>query len=120
MLYQFEISQGWLEVLLNFQILVIDLIGFEIVNVLMFDEGIVVVEVMILMYCVVCGLVKRVVVDVDVFIQIVVVLVICVKLLGIEIVMVDLCVGLFDGEFFGVIVQLFGVSGWIIDWFVLV
>lgn len=48
--------------------MVIDLIGFEIVNVLMFDEGIVVVEVMILMYCVVCGLVKRVVVDVDVFI----------------------------------------------------
>lgn len=52
MLYQFEIFQGCFEVFLNFQQMVVDFMGFVILNVLLLDEVMVVVEVMMLLQCI--------------------------------------------------------------------
>lgn len=50
--YQLEVFQGCLELLFNFQQVILDLIGLDIVFVLLFDEVIVVVEVMVMVKCV--------------------------------------------------------------------
>lgn len=119
MLYQLEILQGCLEVFINFQIMVVDFIGFIMVNVFMFDELIVVVEGMLLVRCVLKFFLNVFVVDVDVFLQIVVMFVMCVLVFGIEIVLVDFVVGeeLFE-SLFGVFVQYLGVFGWVWDFLV--
>ena len=114
--YQPEISQGRLEALLNFQTMVSDLTGLEVANASMLDEGTAAAEAMTLMHRAVRGPSNRLAVDVDVFAQTVAVLATRAEPLGIEIVEADLRQGLPDGEFFGVITQLPGASGAVIDW----
>ncbi|HYB39593.1 MAG TPA: aminomethyl-transferring glycine dehydrogenase [Mycobacterium sp.] len=114
--YQPEISQGRLEALLNFQTMVADLTGLEVANASMLDEGTAAAEALTLMHRAVGGTANRVAVDVDLFTQTAAVLATRAEPLGIEIVTADLRDGLPEGEFFGVITQLPGASGRIIDW----
>ncbi len=114
--YQPEISQGRLEALLNFQTMVSDLTGLEVANASMLDEGTAAAEAMTLMHRAVRGSSNRLVVDADVYRQTAAVLATRAKPLGIEIVTADLRQGLPDGEFFGIIVQLPGAGGAIVDW----
>jgi glycine dehydrogenase len=115
--YQPEISQGRLEALLNFQTMVADLTGLEVANASMLDEGTAAAEAMTLMHRAVKGNRSgRLVVDADVYRQTAAVLATRAEPLGIEIVTADLRQGLPDGELFGVIAQLPGASGAVLDW----
>ncbi|HEX5254250.1 MAG TPA: aminomethyl-transferring glycine dehydrogenase [Mycobacterium sp.] len=114
--YQPEISQGRLEALLNFQTMVADLTGLEVANASMLDEGTAAAEAMTLMHRAARGKANRLAVDADVFAQTAAILATRAKPLGIEIVTADLCGGLPDGDFFGVIAQLPGASGRVTDW----
>jgi glycine dehydrogenase len=115
--YQPEISQGRLEALLNFQTMLADLTGLEVANASMLDEGTAAAEAMTLMHRAVRGnRAGRLVVDTDVYRQTAAVLATRAEPLGIEIVTADLREGLPDGEFFGVIAQLPGASGAVVDW----
>ena len=114
--YQPEISQGRLEALLNFQTMVTDLTGLEVANASMLDEGTAAAEAMTLMHRAVRGSANKLAVDVDVYAQTAAVLATRAEPLGIEIVTADLGAGLPDGEFFGVITQLPGASGRLVDW----
>ena len=114
--YQPEISQGRLEALLNFQTMVADLTGLEVANASMLDEGTAAAEAMTLMHRAVRGQKNRLAVDRDVFQQTAAVLATRAEPLGIEIVTADLRQGLPDGEFFGVITQLPGAGGEVVDW----
>jgi glycine dehydrogenase len=118
--YQPEISQGRLEALLNFQTMVADLTGLEIANASMLDEGTAAAEAMTLMHRAVRGRANRLAVDIDLFAQTAAVLATRAAPLGIEIITAELRDGLPDGEFFGVITQLPGVSGRVTDWSALV
>ena len=114
--YQPEISQGRLEALLNFQTMVADLTGLEVANASMLDEGTAAAEAMTLMHRAVRGPSNRLAVDGDVYRQTAAVLATRAEPLGIEIVTADLRQGLPDGEFFGVITQLPGAGGEVVDW----
>ncbi len=114
--YQPEISQGRLEALLNFQTMVADLTGLEVANASMLDEGTAAAEAMTLMHRAVRGPSNRLAVDTDVYRQTAAVLATRAAPLGIEIVTTDLRKGLPDGDFFGVITQLPGASGAVVDW----
>jgi glycine dehydrogenase len=114
--YQPEISQGRLEALLNFQTMVADLTGLEVANASMLDEGTAAAEAMTLMHRAVRGDVNRVAVDSDVYRQTAAILATRAEPLGIEIVTADLRKGLPDGDFFGVIAQLPGAGGEVVDW----
>lgn len=114
--YQPEISQGRLEALLNFQTMVADLTGLEVANASMLDEGTAAAEAMTLMHRAVKGPSNRLAVDTDVYRQTAAVLATRAEPLGIEIVTADLRAGLPDGDFFGVITQLPGASGVVVDW----
>jgi glycine dehydrogenase len=114
--YQPEISQGRLEALLNFQTMVCDLTGLEVANASMLDEGTAAAEAMTLMHRAVRGPANRLVVDTDVYQQTAAVLATRAEPLGIEIVTADLRNGMPEGEFFGVIAQLPGAGGEVVDW----
>jgi glycine dehydrogenase len=114
--YQPEISQGRLEALLNFQTMVADLTGLEVANASMLDEGTAAAEAMTLMHRAVRGPANRLAVDSDVYRQTAAVLATRAEPLGIEIVTADLRQGLPDGDFFGVIAQLPGAGGEVVDW----
>ncbi|MFY9921947.1 MAG: aminomethyl-transferring glycine dehydrogenase [Mycobacterium sp.] len=114
--YQPEISQGRLEALLNFQTMVADLTGLEVANASMLDEGTAAAEAMTLMHRAVRGTSNRLAVDSDMYRQTAAVLATRAEPLGIEIVTADLRHGLPDGEFFGVITQLPGAGGEVVDW----
>ncbi|BBZ07911.1 glycine dehydrogenase (decarboxylating) [Mycolicibacterium doricum] len=117
--YQPEISQGRLEALLNFQTMVSDLTGLEVANASMLDEATAAAEAMTLMQRAgrtTKGATARLVVDADVYRQTAAVLATRARPLGIEIVTADLRDGLPEGDFFGVIVQLPGASGALVDW----
>ncbi|QNG18716.1 aminomethyl-transferring glycine dehydrogenase [Rhodococcus triatomae] len=113
--YQPEISQGRLEALLNFQTMVADLTGMEIANSSMLDEATAAAEAMTLLRRANKNTSPRFVVDVDVFPQTRAVLATRAEPLGIEIVDADLTAGLPDGEFFGVLAQVPGSSGRLVD-----
>lgn len=113
--YQPEISQGRLEALLNFQTMVGDLTGMEIANSSMLDEGTAAAEAMTLLRRASRSKSPRFVIDVDLFPQTRAIVVTRAEPLGIEIVEADLTQGLPDGEFFGVLAQLPGASGRIVD-----
>ena len=114
--YQPEISQGRLEALLNFQTMVADLTGLEVANASMLDEGTAAAEAMTLMHRAVRGSANRLAVDADLYRQTAAILATRAEPLGIEIVTADLRQGLPDGEFFGVIAQLPGAGGEVVDW----
>ncbi|MDO3638096.1 aminomethyl-transferring glycine dehydrogenase [Mycolicibacterium arseniciresistens] len=118
--YQPEISQGRLEALLNFQTMVCDLTGLEVSNASMLDEGTAAAEAVTLMQRAGKSKSHRLAVDVDVYTQTAAVLATRAAPLGIEIVTADLRDGLPDGDFFGVIAQLPGASGAVVDWSALV
>ncbi|MDT0222018.1 aminomethyl-transferring glycine dehydrogenase [Gordonia sp. AC31] len=118
--YQPEISQGRLESLLNFQTMVADLTGMEVANASMLDEATAAAEAMTLMRRAGKSKSNRVIVDADLFPQTRAVLDTRAEPLGIEVVEASLhpdlpgC-GLPDGDFFGVILQVPGASGRIVD-----
>ena len=118
--YQPEISQGRLEALLNFQTMVADLTGMEVANASMLDEATAAAEAMTLMRRAGKSKSPRVIVDADLFPQTRAVLDTRAEPLGIEVIEASLhpdlpgC-GLPDGEFFGVILQVPGASGRIVD-----
>src|SRR3954465_8421677 len=114
--YQPEISQGRLEALLNFQTMVADLTGLEVANASMLDEGTAAAEAMTLMHRAVRGSSNRLAVDADLYRQTAAVLATRAEPIGIEIVTGDLRLGLPDGDFFGVITQLPGAGGEVVDW----
>ncbi len=114
--YQPEISQGRLEALLNFQTMIADLTGLELANASMLDEGTAAAEAMTLMQRAGKSKSNRLLVDADVFAQTAAVVATRAEPLGIEVVTADLRDGLPGGEFFGVIVQLPGASGRVVDW----
>lgn len=115
--YQPEISQGRLEALLNFQTMVTDLTAMDVANASMLDEATAAAEAMTLMRRVDRGGSPRLVVDADLFPQTRTVLATRAEPLGIEIVTADLAdEGLPDGDFFGVLLQVPGASGRIVDW----
>ena len=123
--YQPEISQGRLEALLNFQTMVADLTGLDVANASMLDEGTAAAEAMTLMQRAGAHARSktserrpshRLAVDSDVYRQTAAVLATRAEPLGIEIVTADLRLGLPDGEFFGVITQLPGAGGEVVDW----
>src|SRR4051794_29740984 len=114
--YQPEISQGRLEALLNFQTMVADLTGLEVANASMLDEGTAAAEAMTLMHRAGKGPSNRLVVDADVYRQTAAILATRAEPLGIDIVIADLRAGLPDGDFFGVITQLPGAGGELVDW----
>jgi glycine dehydrogenase len=114
--YQPEISQGRLEALLNFQTMVTDLTGMEIANASMLDEATAAAEAMTLMHRAVKGDCRRLAVDADIYPQTAAVLATRAEPLNIEIVTADLRDGLPEGEFFGVIAQVPGASGAVVDW----
>ena len=118
--YQPEISQGRLEALLNFQTMVSDLTAMEVANASMLDEATAAAEAMTLLRRAGKCRSPRFVVDADLFPQTKAVLATRAEPLGIELVEADLRAGLPDGEFFGVVVQLPGASGEIVDWAALV
>ncbi|PND58460.1 glycine dehydrogenase (aminomethyl-transferring) [Mycobacterium sp. ENV421] len=114
--YQPEISQGRLEVLLNFQTMIADLTGLDLANASMLDESTAAAEAMTLMHRASRGSANRLAVDEDMFAQTAAILATRAEPLGIEIVTADLRGGLPEGEFFGVIAQLPGASGRATDW----
>ncbi|WP_241249880.1 aminomethyl-transferring glycine dehydrogenase [Rhodococcus sp. X156] len=114
--YQPEISQGRLEALLNFQTMVTDLTGMELANSSMLDEATAAAEAMTLLRRAGKSRSPRFVVDADVLPQTKAVLATRAEPLGIELVEVDAATaGLPDGEFFGVLLQLPGASGRVLD-----
>ncbi|OZD40598.1 glycine dehydrogenase (aminomethyl-transferring) [Rhodococcus sp. 06-1477-1B] len=114
--YQPEISQGRLEALLNFQTMVSDLTGMDVANASMLDESTAAAESMTLMRRANRGSKSpRLVVDSDIFPQTKAVLATRAEPLGIELVYADLADGLPEGDFFGVLAQLPGASGRLVD-----
>ncbi|WP_280263965.1 aminomethyl-transferring glycine dehydrogenase [Nocardia wallacei] len=115
--YQPEISQGRLEALLNFQTMVSDLTGMEVANASMLDEATAAAEAMTLLRRANrSSKSNRLLLDADLFPQTRTVLYTRAEPLGIEIVEADLAANaLPDGDFFGVLVQVPGASGRIVD-----
>ncbi|WP_137724123.1 aminomethyl-transferring glycine dehydrogenase [Prescottella subtropica] len=113
--YQPEISQGRLEALLNFQTMIADLTGMEIANSSMLDEGTAAAEAMTLLRRASRSTSPRFVIDTDLFPQTRAIVVTRAEPLGIEIVEADLTRGLPDGDFYGVLAQVPGASGRVVD-----
>jgi len=114
--YQPEISQGRLEALLNFQTMVSDLTGMELANSSMLDEATAAAEAMTLLRRAGKSRSPRFVVDADVLPQTRAVLATRAEPLGIELVDAELGTGVLpEGEFFGVLLQLPGASGRVVD-----
>ena len=114
--YQPEISQGRLEALLNFQTMVSDLTGMDVANSSMLDESTAAAEAMTLLRRAGRSRSLRFVVDTDTLPQTIAVLTTRAAPLDIELVPADLAVdGLPEGEFFGVLAQLPGASGRVVD-----
>jgi glycine dehydrogenase len=118
--YQPEISQGRLEALLNFQTMIADLTGLDIANASMLDEGTAAAEAMTLMHRATRGAANRLAADADLYPQTAALLATRAAPLGIEIVTADLRNGLPDGDFFGVVAQLPGAGGAVVDWTALI
>ncbi|NLE80780.1 MAG: aminomethyl-transferring glycine dehydrogenase [Rhodococcus sp.] len=113
--YQPEISQGRLEALLNFQTMVGDLTGMEVANSSMLDEGTSAAEAMTLLRRANKSKSPRFVVDADLYPQTMAVLETRAEPLGIELVVTDLTAGLPEGDFYGVLAQMPGASGRVVD-----
>ena len=118
--YQPEISQGRLEALLNFQTMVTDLTGMTVANASMLDEATAAAEAMTLLLRATKNKSRRLIVDADVFPQTLAVIETRAEPLGIEVIVAELDpaidgVGLPPGDFYGVITQVSGASGRLVD-----
>ncbi|MCH5642666.1 aminomethyl-transferring glycine dehydrogenase [Gordonia sp. ABSL49_1] len=118
--YQPEISQGRLEALLNFQTMVADLTAMEVAGASMLDEATAAAEAMTLMRRAGKSKSNRLVVDADLYPQTRAVIDTRAEPLGIDVVEASLHPGLPDGglpdgEFFGIVLQVPGASGRIVD-----
>ena len=118
--YQPEISQGRLEALLNFQTMVADLTGMMVANASMLDEATAAAEAMTLMLRATKNKSRRLIVDAEVFPQTRAVIETRAEPLGIDVVVVALDftadgAGLPPGDFYGVITQVPGASGRLVD-----
>jgi glycine dehydrogenase len=112
--YQPEISQGRLEALLNFQTMVADLTGMEIVNASLLDEGTAAAEAMTLLHRVSKSKANGFFVDADCLPQTIAVVQTRAEALGIDVVVGDPAELPGDG-FFGVLLQYPGASGQVRD-----
>ncbi|MGV9795153.1 aminomethyl-transferring glycine dehydrogenase [Gordonia sp. NPDC003422] len=118
--YQPEISQGRLEALLNFQTMVADLTAMEVAGASMLDEATAAAEAMTLICRAGKSKSNRLVVDADLYPQTRAVIDTRAEPLGIDVVEASLHPGLPDGglpdgEFFGIVLQVPGASGRIVD-----
>ena len=114
--YQPEISQGRLEALLNFQTMVADLTGLPVAGASMLDEATAVAEAMLLARRASRVAGSRLLLDRDVFAQTRAVLATRATAVGIELVEFDPATGVGDLDgVFGVVVQLPGASGRVLD-----
>ncbi len=112
--YQPEISQGRLEALLNFQTAVADLVGLDIANASMLDEGTAAAEAMTLIRRTAKSKSNRFVVDADTLPQTLAVIRTRAEPIGVEVVVADLSEGLPGlpvGDFFGLLLSYPGASG---------
>jgi glycine dehydrogenase len=119
--YQAEISQGRLEALLNFQTMITELTGMEISNASLLDESTAAAEAMIMMYnarsrAAVKAGANKFFVDSDTFHQTFDVIKTRSKPLGIELVTGRYTTAVFDGTYFGSLVQYPGASGQVRDY----
>jgi glycine dehydrogenase len=113
--YQPEISQGRLEALLNFQTMVAELTGMEIAGASMLDEATAAAETMTLLRRASKSKSPRLLVDADMFPQTAAVIATRAEPLDIEVVTIDATAPLPEGDYFGLILQVPGASGRIID-----
>jgi glycine dehydrogenase len=110
--YQAEVSQGRLEVLLNFQQMVIDLTGMEIANASLLDEATAAAEAMAMCRRVAKSKSDRFLVDQDCHPQTLAVLSTRAAHLGIKLEIIDIAAGLEKDEtYFGLLAQYPGSSG---------
>jgi glycine dehydrogenase len=114
--YQPEISQGRLEMLLNYQTMISDLTGREIANASLLDEATAAAEAMTLLHRVQKNPGNRFVVDADALPQTIAVMATRAEPLGIELVVADLDDPDVDlDDVYGVLVQYPGATGRIRD-----
>ena len=109
--YQAEISQGRLEVLLNFQQMVMDLTGMDLANASMLDEATAAAEAMAMAHRVSKSKSNTFLVDRDCHPQTIAVVQTRARTLGFEVVVGDPYGGLGEQELFGVLLQYPGSSG---------
>ncbi|MED5164314.1 MAG: glycine dehydrogenase (aminomethyl-transferring), partial [Cyanobacteriota bacterium] len=114
--YQAEISQGRLEALFNFQTLISELTGLPIANASLLDEGTAAAEAMSLSFAI-CKRPQahRFLVDAEVLPQTLAVLRTRAEPLGIHLEVAEPTTFQFDAEVFGVLLQLPGCSGRLLD-----
>ncbi|WP_018177581.1 aminomethyl-transferring glycine dehydrogenase [Jongsikchunia kroppenstedtii] len=113
--YQPEISQGRLEALLNFQTMVADLTGMEIAGASMLDEATAAAETMTLLRRASKSKSPKLLVDADLFPQTAAVIATRAEPLDIEVVTIDATAPLPEGDYFGLILQVPGASGRVVD-----
>jgi len=113
--YQPEISQGRLEMLLNFQTVVADLTGLPVAGASLLDEATAAAEAMTLLRRAGRSQSTRFVVDADTLPQTIAVLRTRAEPLDIELVVADLRGGLPDGEFYGLLLSYPGAGGAVRD-----
>ena len=109
--YQPEISQGRLEMLLNFQTVVADLTGLPVAGASLLDESTAAAEAMALCRRSSKSTSPRFIVDKECHPHTLGVMLTRAEPIGIEIVTADLAEGLPDGEMFGVLVAFPGSTG---------
>ena len=109
--YQAEISQGRMEVLLDFQQMIVDLTGMEIANASLLDEATAAAEAMAMAWRVSKSESQTFFVDGDCHPQTIAVVETRARPLGIEVVVGDPFTGFEGREVFGVLVQYPGSSG---------
>ncbi len=113
--YQAEVSQGRLEVLLNFQQMVIDLTGMELANASLLDEGTAAAEAMAMSRRISKSQSQAYFVDEDCHPQTIAVMQTRAEALGLEIVVGDPATALEGKEVFGVLIQYPGSRGGVRD-----
>ncbi|MBT6272691.1 MAG: aminomethyl-transferring glycine dehydrogenase, partial [Chromatiales bacterium] len=109
--YQAEVSQGRLEVLLNFQQMIVDLTGMDLANASLLDEGTAAAEAMAMARRVSKNPSDTFLVDADCHPQTLSIVKTRAKHLGIQVVVMDAYKDLKDEQYFGVLLQYPGSSG---------
>jgi len=109
--YQAEVSQGRLEVLLNFQQMVIDLTGMELANASLLDEATAAAEAMAMSRRLSKSQSQTYLVDVDCHPQTIAVVQTRARAMGLQVVVGDLATALDGHDGFGILVQYPGSRG---------